>query len=194
MPNIIPVYSVSCIDYRFDSKDDLFFQALGKSYYNCSTAGAALASGYSTYCLKSCCNKGCDYENPSMMLLKNNINENLLIARTLAPINEVYFMNHQDCGALKAFLTCSGYPTQLGENNKKEINIHSKLLRYARNDIKKKFTEITYIVLALIDINGSVAIYEPNNKIWTVSFIGSKTDTRGLWYGMKLGDTYNAFK
>lgn len=190
MSNTVPVYMVSCIDYRFDSKDDPYFLSIGKSYYNCSTAGASLASGYSKYCLKSCCNKGCDYENSSMALLKNNTNENLTIARTLQPINEIYFMNHQDCGAIKAFLACSGYPKVLGEDNKKEIKVQTKLLKYSASYMKKKFSEITSIKLGLIDINGSVAIYDINSKTWIVEYVGLENDKRGLWYGLKKGDIY----
>lgn len=189
MSNTVPLFLISCIDFRFQSGNP-YLEAIKREFFDLSTAGAALASGYSTYCLKSCCNKGCDYENSSMALLKNSTNENLTIARTLQPIDEVYFLNHQDCGAIKAFLNCSGYPKVLGEDNRKEINIHAKLLKYARNYMKKKFTSVNIFTLGLIDINGSLAAYDTATKLWTVKYIGSGNDKRGLWYGLKVGDIY----
>ena len=49
-------------------------------------------------------------------------------------MNVVYFLNHQDCSAIRAYLSCSGYPKkyETGEAAKiKEICINAKLLTYA---------------------------------------------------------------
>ena len=124
-----------------------------------------------------------------MVLLKKNLVENLNIALTLKPINELFLINHQDCGAIKEFLACSGYPKILGENNKKEIKINSKLLVYANNYMLKNFPKIAY-TLCLFDINGSVATYDICKKTWTVIYVGEFDIKEGLWYGLKKGDTY----
>jgi carbonic anhydrase len=123
-----------------------------------------------------------------MKLLKKNLIENLSIALTLNPINEVYLLNHQDCGAIKEFLACSGYPQTLGENNLKEIKINSTLLVYANEYMLKQFPKMKY-VLGFVDINGSVATYNAEKNVWTVIFVGKYHDKKGTWYNMKVGST-----
>ena len=80
---------------------------------------ALVCSGGYIRSLRGC---GCDPTNSSMIILKKSIQENLNIALTLKPITDVYLINHQDCGAIRAFLSCSNYP-DFGENNPKEIKI-----------------------------------------------------------------------
>jgi hypothetical protein len=197
MTSTVPSFCVSCIDFRFTSTNNPFFNAIGREYFDCSTAGAALANGYSEFCNKSCAGRGCDPENSMMTVLKNSVNDNLRIARTLRPITEIFFLNHQDCGAIKAFLACSGHPSTLGENNAKEIRIHTKLLKYAKRNMlswaKTDAFPQTDVILGLVDINGTTAKYNTNRKIWTVSFVGEGTDPRGLWYGLTLGQEYKPF-
>ena len=194
MSDTTPIFSIFCIDYRFDALIATFYEAIGKefNYFACTSAGGALSLGYEKYCKKICnsCNKiKCDPENPSMDLLKKNLVENLNIALTLKPIDELFLINHQDCGAIKAFLACSEYPKELGENNKKEIKINSKLLVYANDYMSKIFPKIKN-TLCLVDINGSVATYNICKKIWTVIYVGEFDIKEGLWYGLKKGDTY----
>ena len=124
-----------------------------------------------------------------MKLLKDNLVENLNIGLTLKPIKTTYLLNHQDCGAIKAFLSCSGYPETLGKNNPQEIEINAKLLTFANEYMLTKFPNINF-KLGLVDINGSVAIYNISKKIWTVEFVGEFNIKEGLWYGLKVGDTY----
>jgi len=187
-----PIFSVFCIDYRYNSMLDDFYTGigLGFNYFSCSTAGAALCLGYKKYCKspKGCHECGCDPDNPSIITLKRSVVENLNIALTLKDITDVYLINHEDCGAIRAFLACSGYPN-FGENNKKEININEKLLVYAAEFMDKKFPEKKY-KLGLIDINGTVAYFSPIHKEWTVVFIGKYEDPQALWYGLNVGDTY----
>ncbi len=207
MAQPVPAFSCSCIDFRFTEGTTTLFDAIKKDYFDCSVAGAALANAYSTwannYNKKTC---GCktDPENTSMSILKINVNENLKIARTLQPISDIFFVNHQDCGAIKAFLPNSGYPKELGSNNKREIVIHSQLLRYAKDNMlswaKNESFPQTNVSLKLVDYNGSIASYNTDNKTWVVDFIGAGPnndgvlDSRGLWFGLNIGDTYEPFK
>jgi hypothetical protein len=202
-----PIFSIFCIDYRFNAMVDTYFTQTGNQYnYFASTApGAGLPLGYEQYCdqvcnsckneYKSCkCKCKCTQQycnpcNPTMKLFKQSLVESLNVALTLKPIKDVYILNHQDCGAIKAFLSCSGYPTKLGENNKKEIEINQTLLTFANNYMLKKFPKIKN-TLDLIDINGSVASYNILTKTWAVIFVGEFNDQNGLWYGLKVGDTY----
>jgi hypothetical protein len=105
----------------------------------------------------------------------------LEIALTLQPIQQIYLLNHQDCGAIKAYLGCSGYPTTLGANNAKEIEINQDILNYAKKYMSKKFKGKT-ITLGLIDTNGTVAEYNTTTKKWTIVFTGAGTEPLGLWY------------
>ena len=116
-----------------------------------------------------------------MALLRDNLVKNLEIALTLQPITDIYLLNHQDCGAIRAFLGCSGYPSTLGADNEKEIQINASILTYAQRYMKKKFPSKT-ILLSLIDINRSVATYNIVTKKWKKVYTGSGTNPLGLWY------------
>jgi hypothetical protein len=187
-----------------------FYENTGKeySYYANTNAGGSLSLGYKQYCSELCveckdCNENknpsnpccnpsnpcCNPSNPSMELLKKSIVENLNIALTLSDIDDIYLLNHQDCGAIKEFLACSGYPKTLGENNKKEIKIVSNLLIFSKRYMKKKFPTKKYI-LGFVDINGSVGSYDCNKKIWTIIYVGEFNDPKGTWYNMPVGSTY----
>ena len=52
-----------------------------------------------------------------------------------------------------------------------------------------KFTD-KKIVMGLVDINGSVAIYDIPLKLWYVVYVGEFNLTEGLWYGLKADDVY----
>jgi hypothetical protein len=190
--SVPPIFSIFCIDYRYDSLNTQYFKELGIefNYYMSTTAGAALALGYESYCDKICngkCKKKlCDPKNADMHLLKDGLKKNLEIALSLSPITEVYLVNHQDCGAFKAFLACSGYPKTLGGDNQKEIQINTCIMIYAYNYIKKKFPKIKTIRLGLIDTNGSVADLNIKTNVWNVVFTGVGVNPLGLWYGKPI--------
>ena len=198
------IFSIFCIDYRFDALVADFYEGIGKdfSYYANTNAGGALSLGYEKYCKNLCipCDESngihktnkkacCEPSNPSMKLLKNSIVENLKIALTISTIPEIYLLNHQDCGAIKAYLACSGFPKILGENNLKEIKINSNLLVYAKKYMKKIFSDKKYI-MGFVDINGSVATYDSCKKIWTIIYVGQYKDPKGTWYGMSKDSIY----
>lgn len=193
-----PVFSIFCIDYRFDAMVANFYENTGKEYdyFACTVAGGSMPLGYESYCKNKCNKKSecksckpCDPSNLSMKLLKNNLVENINIALTLYPVTEVFLLNHQDCGAIKGFLACSGYPTVLGANNEKEIRINSNLLIYAYKYMKKQFPKMTF-TLGFVDINGSVATFDAKKKLWTVIYVGQFNIKEGTWYGLKVGATY----
>lgn len=186
-------FNVFCIDKRFDSFTTEYFQASGftTNYYVGTTAGSALCLGYSEYCSEICnCNclnssnsSSCDPANPDMELLKESLIKNIEISLSLDPIKEIYMLNHQDCGAIKAYLSCSGIPQNIGENNPLEIKINTELLLFARDYIKSKFPDIN-VRLGLIDINGSVADFNQKYYTWELVYRGPGNDYRGLWYGL----------
>lgn len=190
------IMTVFCIDKRFDFLTTDYFQKIGLkyNYYLLTTAGSSLCLGYENYCKNICnCNCNCDYKNnliecnpddSDMHLLKKNIIKNIEIALSLDPLEEVYLLNHQDCGAIKAYLGCSGYPQKLGENNQLEIQINIKLLNFAKEYIENTFKNIKNIKLGLIDINGTVADYDAKYCSWNLIFRGNGNDIRGIWFGL----------
>jgi hypothetical protein len=192
-----PIFSMFCIDYRFDALIANFYGGIEREYdyFACTVAGGILALGYKKYCENECkctCkydDKLCDPSNSSMKLLKKSLIENLTIALTLKPIEEVFLLNHQDCGAIKAFLSYSGYPKKLGENNPKEIKINQDLLTYAKKYMSKKFAGMKF-TLGLVDINGTVATYDSSKKYWRIIYVGEFNIKEALWHGMKVGDKY----
>lgn len=179
----VPIFSVFCIDFRYDNLTADFFQGIGliNSYFAATAAGAALPLGYKCSCAELCKKCKCNPKNGDMKLLRKNLVKNLEIALTLQPIQNIYLLNHQDCGAIKAFLGCSGYPLTLGSNNAKEIEINQEILTFAKKYMSKKFKGQT-ITLGLIDINGTVAEYDPSTKKWTKVFTGTGTNPLGLWF------------
>jgi hypothetical protein len=107
--------------------------------------------------------------------------KNLEIALTLEPIRKVYLVNHQDCGAIKAYLKNSRYPSKLGDNNDKEIKIHEHILRDAKKYMSSRFKDITCL-LELIDINGTVARFSTKNNKWRLVHKGDGTNKKALWH------------
>lgn len=194
-------FNIFCIDKRFDALSAEYFKYEGfnQDYYLGTTAGACLSLGYNEYCKKtyscsgSCkpckpcelgkCEPGkCNPENfQDIELLKTSLIRNIEIAQTLDTISEIYLLNHQDCGAIRAFLPCSGYPKTVGENNSLEIKINIDLLIFAKDKLKEKFPKIK-VRLGLIDINGSVADYNEEILSWNFIYRGNGEDPRGLWY------------
>lgn len=188
--SFVPIFVSYCIDYRYDALSSEFFKQIGyeNSYYLATNAGAALPLGYK-YCKtthddqKDCC-PGVD----QMKILKRSLVTNLNIALTLKPITVVYLLNHQDCGAIRAFLPCSGYPAPGEEKKKKEICINAGILTFARSYMKRKFPD-KQVFLGLIDSNGSVGDYDTKTKKWTIIHVGSGNNKDGLWYGFKKDKT-----
>ena len=186
-------FNILCIDKRFDNLTTEYFRSVGFkfNYYLGTTAGSALPLGYRQYCSEICnschigttCTESCDPSNPDMQLLKDSLIKNIEIALTLDSIEEIYLLNHQDCGAIKAFLSCSGYPQTLGENNSLEIKINIDLLLFAKAYINNKFPDIR-VRLGLIDINGSVADFDEKYFAWNLVYRGPGVDPLGLWYGL----------
>lgn len=184
----VPIYSAMCIDYRFDALSTAFFQsAYPQGYYLATAAGGGLSLGYPKYCAKGCdCSRHpCDPDNRDMETLRKSIITNLNIALTLQPINTAFILNHQDCGAIRAFLSCSGYPPVGVLEPTKEICINARLLTYAEEYFHKKFKHTT-IILGLIDANGTVATYNPETQTWTIVY-GASNTPGGLWTGYTLG-------
>ncbi len=187
-------FNVFCIDKRFDFLSGEYFKRIGfeENYYLGTTAGAGLCLGYSDYCAEICnckCDSSdhntssCDPLNPDMLLLKDSLTKNIDIALTLDSIKEIYIVNHQDCGAIKAFLGCSGYPEEPGTNNQLEIKINTDLLVFACEYLKLKYPEIN-CRFGLMDLNGSVADFDIKYNSWYLVYRGPGTDPKGLWYGL----------
>lgn len=190
-------FNIFCIDKRFDFLNSEYFKAIGfiDNYYLGTTAGSALCLGYSQYCEEICncnCNchepnqesvEECNPANPDMLLLKESLIKNIDISLTLDTIKEIYLLNHQDCGAIKAFLGCSGYPQNPGENNPLEIKINTDLLIYAAEYIKLKYPDID-VRLGLMDLNGTVCDFDIRYCSWNLVYRGPGNNSNGLWFGL----------
>ena len=139
-----PLFCVCCIDKRFDALTTDYFESTEYklNYYLGTTAGSGLPLGYKQYCTEiydcncdlSTCTP-CNPLNPDMELLERSLIRNIEIAQTLDSIPEIYIINHQDCGAIKAFLSCS-----IGNTNP----ISNFQLLYYSSNIKQNnfFTQI----------------------------------------------------
>jgi len=173
-------FCVACIDKRFDKLLTSYLNTIsGNDYYLGTVAGAALPLGYICSCKKLCSSNGCNPCNYDMRLLKDNLIKNIDISKSLDNIKDIYLINHQDCGAMKGYLGCSGYPDNLGDNNQKEIDINTTVLLYAQKYVKCKYPD-TDTTLGLLDINGSIANY--TNGSWVKVYTGEGTNPLGLWW------------
>jgi hypothetical protein len=183
-----------CIDKRFDLLATQYLNLNIVDFYLIGTAGSGLSLGYQDFCSKECnceCNNSihndenvsCDPSNDDMELLKNNFVKNIEISETLGSLSNIYILNHQDCGAIKAYLGCSGYPRIIGENNALEIKIQTDLLLYAKKYLVEKFPDIT-VILGLIDINGTVCDYNEELLSWELRYRGSGKREFGTWYSL----------
>lgn len=193
MSNTLKTYfNIFCIDKRFDFLTTEYFKVIGftNNYYLGTSAGAALCLGYSQYCKEICncdchipnTNESCDPANPDMLLLKESLTKNIDISLTLDDIKEIYLLNHEDCGAIKAYLSCSGYPENPGENPL-EIKINTDLLLFAAEYIKSKYPDID-IRLGLMDLNGTVCDYDIRYGTWNLIYRGPGFDPKALWFGL----------
>lgn len=187
-------FNVFCIDKRFDNLTAEYYSAVGfkSNYYVGTTGGGGLPYGYSQYCSEICnchCDtqnsngSSCDPLNPDMLLLRDSLTKNIDISLTLDSIKEIYLLNHQDCGAIKAYLGCSGIPEIPGTNNTLEIKINTDLLLFAYDYSKSKFPDIS-CRLGLMDLNGTVADYDIKYNSWYLVYRGQGTDPNGLWFGL----------
>ena len=194
-------FNVFCIDKRFDALTTEYFQSIGFrfNYYLGTTAGSGLCLGYKQYCSEICnCNcdcvnnsnsnsnssvNSCDPVNLDMQILKDSLVKNIEISLSLESIKEIYLLNHQDCGAIKTYLSCSGYPQTLGENNPLEIKINTDLLLFAKEYINNKFPDIM-VKLGLLDINGTVCDFDEKYFSWHIVYRGFGINSLGLWIGL----------
>ena len=107
---IYPIYASYCIDYRYDSLSSEYLSKIGyrDKYFLGTAAGAALSLGFENFCKRDCSKNNytpcCNPKNKTIEIIKNGIMTNLKIALTLRPINTIYLLNHQQCGAILAFL------------------------------------------------------------------------------------------
>ena len=175
-------FCICCIDKRFDLLVTTYLDTLNNknNYYLGSTAGSSLCLGYKCYCKNICSNsQSCNPCNSDLKILKESITKNIDISLSLDNIKNIYMLNHQDCGAIKAYLKCSGYPQTLGENNQKDIEVNTQLLLFSKKYINCKYPNINSR-LGLLDINGTIAEYI--NKKWVIMYTGKGTNPLGLWW------------
>lgn len=187
-----PIFTSYCIDYRYDALSSNFLKGIGyaNSYYLSTNAGSSLSLGYKKYCKNNCDDdKNYCHKDEAMDILKKSFITNLKIALTLKPIMVVYLLNHQDCGAIRAFLPGNIYPSVGEDNKKEEIRINASLLTYGQAYIKKKFEHME-VYLGLIDSNGTVGDYDIKTKQWSIIYVGLGQNQNGLWYGFKKDDIY----
>lgn len=194
----VPIYACYCIDFRYDALSSEFLREIGfaNSYFLATNAGAALPLGYDRSCKEirpagqkqqRCKDNTCCPGTQPMAELRTGFHTNLAIALTLKPITTVYLLNHQDCGAIRAFLPCSGYPASGKSDKDREICINAQVLTFARDNVHATSPHMQ-ILLGLIDVNGTVANYDVCSQAWTIVHVGRGTDRTGLWFGHRLGD------
>ena len=174
-------FVVNCIDYRYDDLVAQYFNAIGENsnYYNATTAGACLPISYDEYCRKY--RSGCTHSFiKTNDILEEGLYTNLSISQQLSDLDTIYLIDHQDCAFFKLTLPKSGYPKELGENNRREKLIHKRALELAKTKLRKRISN--KIRLGLIDINGSVAYLNPKTGNWKVEYTGPGTNPKGLWW------------
>lgn len=202
-PRQTPAFVIFCIDKNYDALTTQFLatvypQGFYTNYFYCTTAGAGLSLAYKEYIKK--CRLHCPCESRSTMeILRESVLANLSISQTLFPVSEVYILNHQSCGAIRAFLDCASnyygsscaccscarYPkaNRFSEKDKSnEIEININLLIEAKQYILDSNENISKVTIGLIDLNGTVYNYSEKSNQWFLIYEGEGNSPNGLWF------------
>lgn len=128
-------FVVSCIDPRFVEEPSQIFQSLGRTgrYSEMRIAGAALAA-----------------VNTAQPAWSTALWENLAASRQLHGVRRVTFLNHRDCGAVKAWAGRSMTPAE-------EMEVHADLLNRAAAEVRRRHPDME-VEIALMALDGSVQV------------------------------------
>lgn len=126
-------FVVSCIDPRFIEEPAQIFAQFGRSgrYSEMRIAGAALAA-----------------VNTAQPAWGTALWENLAASRQLHGVRRVTFLNHRDCGAVKAWAGRVLTPAE-------ELEVHADLLNRAAAEVRRRHPDME-VEIALMEIDGAV--------------------------------------
>lgn len=134
-PTAADTFVVSCIDPRFVEEPSQIFAQFGRSgrYSEMRIAGAALAA-----------------VNTAQPAWSTALWDNLAASRQLHGVRRVTFLNHRDCGAVKAWAGRNLGPEE-------ELQVHTDLLNRAAAEVRRRHPDME-VEIALMALDGSVQV------------------------------------
>lgn len=118
MTHLAKALVITCIDFRFQKKirDFLIQKGYDNNFDLISLAGAAK-----------------NLADPTNIFDKQSLLKQITLSKNLHHVSEVFFVNHQDCGA---------YGLKASQDSKNELNIHRKDLFKAKRIVNQLFPEL----------------------------------------------------
>jgi hypothetical protein len=146
---------VGCIDLRLT--DDLLrflhFDNLVNRYDHFSLAGTALTLSAASKVLKELFKPDVLKTFNSFAHWKQSLFEHIEIAIALHDIQDIYIVEHEDCGAYKEFLINGVFTS-----HKEEVSCHKKFATALSKDIRAKYKLNVHCFI--IDLRGNVVLLD----------------------------------
>ncbi|MCW3123375.1 MAG: hypothetical protein JWQ38_2867 [Flavipsychrobacter sp.] len=146
---------ISCIDLRLT--DDLLhfldFDNLTNRYDHFALAGVAVSTTATTPGYKELFKEDALKQYDSFVHWKKSLYDHIGIAIALHAIKDVYIVEHEDCGAYRAFLKDSAFASF-----DEEVSCHKKFAVALSKDIRSEFELNVHCFM--IDIRGNVSLLD----------------------------------
>jgi carbonic anhydrase len=186
----LPVVSVlACIDYRYTKFLDRVMRRLGhaSNYFDVRCAGASFPLYFQDHQRRPECSCLDEHAQTIDVLAKGAI-ANLRTAANLVSHSMLYIIDHQDCGAFKAFMDrggreCLAYPPQPSASQaskEHELSIHRDALMAAKVILSKE-SMWADIVVGVVDRAGAYGIYDETSDAWYISVPAIAFDAKALF-------------
>ncbi len=146
---------VSCIDLRLtdDLLNFLHFDNLANRYDHFALAGASVCAGATRDEHKTLFKTEVLEQYNSFAHWKQSLHDHIDIAINLHSIKDVYIVEHEDCGAYKAFLKDGGFATW-----EDELSCHKTFAVALSRDIRALYKLNVHCFM--IDIRGNVKLLD----------------------------------
>lgn len=176
---------LSCIDSRYSAHLARAMKVLGYdcSYFDVTAAGASFPLHYPQLAQ----NCGCTAQHASaVQSIADGVVANLTMSASLTPQKKLFVLDHQDCGAFKAFLRgscCLNYPATPSASRpakQAELAIHAASLVSAKAALAS-LNLFDVVVLGVLDRAGCCAFYDDSLGAWSVAVSAERHDPCALF-------------
>jgi len=149
---------ISCIDLRLtdDLLNFLDFDNLTNRYDHVTLAGTSVTLGATREEHRELFDKETLEEYDSFKHWREYLEDHIQIAINLHQIEDVYIIEHEDCGAYRVFLEDSSFETW-----EEEVACHKKFAVALSQEIQEEYD--LHVHCFMIDIRGNVKLLDTSN-------------------------------
>ena len=146
---------ISCIDLRLtdDLLNFLHFDNLANRYDHFALAGTSISTGATRDAQKKLFKPEALEQYNSFAHWKQSLYDHIAIAISLHDIKDVYIVEHEDCGAYRAFLKDAAFSSW-----EEEVKCHKKFAVALSKEIQVQYK--LNIHCFMIDIRGNVKLLD----------------------------------